>query len=119
MWSHNPPKGKARDDFALMAMAQTRATSRALRNPLGFVVKMAGYETAGAEEMPPPEPAAPSIAPDALRSDVAALLVAKEGKTPADAYNIVSEHITDANWLQRAKQQLEAKPDKVDKVEVA
>jgi hypothetical protein len=47
---------KSRDEFALMAMAQTRATSRALRNPLGFVVKMAGYETAGAEEMPAAEP---------------------------------------------------------------
>ncbi|MBO0723653.1 MAG: hypothetical protein J2P41_22705, partial [Blastocatellia bacterium] len=32
-----------RDDFALRAMAQTRAISRALRNPLGFVVKLAGY----------------------------------------------------------------------------
>ena len=42
----------SRDDFALRAMAQTRATSRALRNPLGFVVKLAGYEATSAEEMP-------------------------------------------------------------------
>lgn len=41
-----------RDEFALRAMAQTRATSRALRGPLGFVVKLAGYEATGAEEMP-------------------------------------------------------------------
>lgn len=41
-----------RDDFALRAMAQTRAISRALRNPLGFVVKLAGYESTPAEEMP-------------------------------------------------------------------
>jgi hypothetical protein len=41
-----------REDFALRAMAQTRATSRALRNPLGFVVKLAGYEATPAEEMP-------------------------------------------------------------------
>src|SRR5262249_28575143 len=41
-----------RDDFALRAMAQTRAISRALRNPLGFVVKLAGYDTTPAEEMP-------------------------------------------------------------------
>lgn len=41
-----------RDDFALRAMAQTRAISRALRNPLGFVVKLAGYEVTPAEEMP-------------------------------------------------------------------
>ena len=41
-----------RDDYALRAMAQTRAISRALRNPLGFVVKLAGYEATPAEEMP-------------------------------------------------------------------
>lgn len=40
-----------RDDYALRAMAQTRAISRALRNPLGFVVKLAGYEPTPAEEM--------------------------------------------------------------------
>lgn len=42
----------SRDDFALRAMAQTRAISRALRNPLGFVVKLAGYEATPLEEMP-------------------------------------------------------------------
>jgi len=41
-----------RDDYALRAMAQTRAVSRGLRNPLGFVVKLAGYEATPAEEMP-------------------------------------------------------------------
>lgn len=40
-----------RDDYALRSMAQTRATSKALRLPLGFVVAMAGYETTPAEEM--------------------------------------------------------------------
>lgn len=44
-----------REDFALRAMAQTRAISRALRNPLGFVVKLAGYEATPAEEMPASE----------------------------------------------------------------
>jgi hypothetical protein len=41
-----------RDEYALRAMAQTRAISRALRNPLGFIVKLAGYEATPAEEMP-------------------------------------------------------------------
>lgn len=40
-----------RDDYALRAMAQTRATSRALRGPLGFVVALAGFEATAAEEM--------------------------------------------------------------------
>ena len=41
-----------RDDYALRSMAQTRATSKALRQPLGFVVAMAGYETTPSEEVP-------------------------------------------------------------------
>lgn len=44
---------KKRDDFALRSMAQTRATSKALRGPLGFVVTLAGYSDTPAEEMPP------------------------------------------------------------------
>ncbi len=43
---------KTRDDYALLSMAQTRATSKALRIPLGFVVTLAGYEATPAEEMP-------------------------------------------------------------------
>lgn len=42
---------KTRDDYALRSMAQTRATSKALRMPLGFVVSLAGYATTPAEEM--------------------------------------------------------------------
>lgn len=45
---------------ARRAMAQTRAMSRALRGPLGFVVTLAGYQATAAEEMPtgPPAPVA-------------------------------------------------------------
>jgi hypothetical protein len=32
-----------RDEYAVMSMAQTRATSKALRQPLGFVMTLAGY----------------------------------------------------------------------------
>jgi hypothetical protein len=51
---------KTRDEYALRSMAQTRATSKALRQPLGFVVTLAGYDETPAEEMPKdgaPEPA--------------------------------------------------------------
>ena len=37
--------------FQLRSMAITRASSKALRMPLGFVMKLAGYETTPAEEM--------------------------------------------------------------------
>ena len=49
MWSK-------RDDYALRSMAQTRATSKALKGPLGFVVKLAGFEPTPADEMPADTP---------------------------------------------------------------
>lgn len=42
----------SRDDYALRSMAQTRATSKALRMPLGFVMSLAGFEATPAEEIP-------------------------------------------------------------------
>jgi hypothetical protein len=45
----------SRDDYALCSMAQTRATSKALRQPLGFIMALAGFEATPAEEMPPVE----------------------------------------------------------------
>jgi hypothetical protein len=44
-------KWKGRDDFAIRSMAQTRATSKAMRLPLGFIIQLAGYEATPAEEM--------------------------------------------------------------------
>ena len=38
-------------DYALRSMAQTRAASKALRLPLGFIMVLAGYEGTPAEEM--------------------------------------------------------------------
>jgi hypothetical protein len=46
---------KSRDDYALRSMAQTRATSKALRQPLGFVVSLAGFDPTPAEEATPAE----------------------------------------------------------------
>jgi hypothetical protein len=44
-----------RDDYALRSMAQTRAVSKALRGPLGFIVQLAGFSPTPAEEIPPDE----------------------------------------------------------------
>ncbi len=53
---------KNADDYARLSMAQTRATSKALKGPLGFIVSLAGYQTTPSEEMtfvaPDPAPAA-------------------------------------------------------------
>lgn len=54
-----------RSDNALRSMAQTRATSRALKSPLGFVVTMAGYTATPAEEMPDPAADTPAFGPEA------------------------------------------------------
>ncbi len=58
-----------RDDFALRSMAQTRATAKCLRMPLGFVMTLAGFEATPAEEMasdhpikPEPKPSTPPLA---------------------------------------------------------
>jgi hypothetical protein len=40
-----------RDSYALRSMAQTRAMSKALRGPLGFIVHIAGYSATPEEEM--------------------------------------------------------------------
>lgn len=41
-----------RDNFALRSMAQTRATSKALRLAVGFIMSLAGYEGTPADEVP-------------------------------------------------------------------
>jgi hypothetical protein len=40
------------DEYAIRSMAQTRAVSKALRMPLGFVMTLAGYEATPEEEIP-------------------------------------------------------------------
>lgn len=52
MCSRNEHTWAKREDYALRSMAQTRAVSKALRGPLGFIVALAGYATTPAEEMP-------------------------------------------------------------------
>jgi hypothetical protein len=48
----NEKRWRAADDYAVASMAQTRATSKALRLPLGFIMQLAGYNPTPAEEMP-------------------------------------------------------------------
>lgn len=50
----------SRDDFALRSMAQTRATAKCLRMPLGFVMTLADLEPTPAEEMVSDHPQKPT-----------------------------------------------------------
>jgi hypothetical protein len=63
--SRDENQWKNRDSYALRSMAQTRATSKALRGPLGFIVTLAGFTATPGEEMPAdvPEPSGPKYGP--------------------------------------------------------
>lgn len=52
MCSRKERTWKSRDDYAIRSMAQTRAVSKALRHPLGFVMTLAGYDPTPEAEMP-------------------------------------------------------------------
>jgi hypothetical protein len=60
--SRDESNWKSRPKHALRSMAETRATSRALRGPLEQVFALKGYEGTAAEEMPADEPPPPSTA---------------------------------------------------------
>lgn len=68
---------KSADDYARLSMAQTRATSKALKGPLGFVISLAGYQTTPAEEMTFAEPQAPEpVKAETVDKDKAELIEA-------------------------------------------
>lgn len=46
---------KGFDEYAIMSMAQTRAIGKSYRNKIGWVMKLAGYESTPAEEVPAKE----------------------------------------------------------------
>lgn len=44
-------KKKGFDEYAILSMAQTRAIGKAYRNRIGWIMKLAGYESTPGEEM--------------------------------------------------------------------
>lgn len=79
--------------FQLASMAQTRAGSKALRQNLGFVVALAGYNPTPAEEMTEPvkplavqpeqpKPSVKGITP--VQKDTILKLLERKGKSPED-----------------------------------
>ncbi len=76
---------KSRDEYAIRSMAQTRATSKALRQPLGFVVQLAGFQPEPAEEVASPEPAEPKSAGGSQSSAVDSPPAESPFKIPAAA----------------------------------
>lgn len=84
----NESRWRSADEYAVASMAQTRATSKCLRAPLGFIMQLAGYEATPEAEVPPegfdgaatvrpatPEPDPPGPSPeDRVRSTTMARL---------------------------------------------
>jgi hypothetical protein len=75
-WGPNPTRGKPRDDYALRSMAQTRATSKALRGPLGFIVHLAGFAPTPEAEISsePSRPSEPKPVSQAQHNMIGALI---------------------------------------------
>lgn len=64
---------KDREEFALRSMAQTRATAKCLRMPLGFVMSLTGFEVTPAEEMVSDHPRKPEPKPERAATKVATI----------------------------------------------
>ena len=77
---------KSADDYARLSMAQTRATSKALKGPLGFVISLAGYQTTPAEEMTfiEADPVAEVEPPELISAEAATEIV-----TAADGFDLL------------------------------
>lgn len=103
-----------RDDFALRSMAQTRATAKCLRMPLGFVMTLSGFEATPAEEMAYGEPQASRPSPHTTQPIKAP--PAKPGAQPAPTQKVPPsvaklrakfiENLTNGGILERAIQYL-------------
>ncbi len=90
-------KGKQKwEDYAIRSMAQTRATSKALRSVLAFVVTLAGYEATPAEEMPggsQQPPAAPVAPLPAIPADrVASIMALADEADVGDKLDLALAH---------------------------
>lgn len=87
-------KWKSRDDYALRSMAQTRATSKALRGPLGFIVTLAGHTATPAEEMPADTPTLQMIDAEAdkvFRRQLGQVMHDDSGAQAAQVYTMFRE----------------------------
>jgi len=115
---------KTADDYAIRSMAQTRAISKALRAPLGFIVVLAGYDATPEEEMvdfravergdeAPPRSAAFDITRDLLPGAIsgegapAALAGALDAFDPTADWQDFLSQVTKQVWKKDSWRELE------------
>lgn len=68
--SNEENKKKSFDEYAVLSMAQTRATGKAYRNLIGWVMKLAGYEGTPSEEMVKAGDRMPSVSQEITSEDI-------------------------------------------------
>jgi hypothetical protein len=102
MCTRSEQRWRTADDYAIRSMAATRATSKALRQPLGFVMALAGFDPTPLEEMPADEPAEPKPATTSKAAPVEA--------RPEQVDQIITliKRLTqirpDTDWRQKARE---------------
>lgn len=106
--SSKEPMRKGADEFVIASMAQTRATGKAFRLSIGWVMKLAGYEATPTEEMEESKQEVDSSSTNEMPvEDVKLLVTAKlEAMTPADKLRFLRESagvineksLTDGNY---------------------
>lgn len=101
-----------RDDFAIRSMAQTRATAKCLRMPLGFVMTLAGFEATPAEEMVYDAPHSPAHGPQKRpEASKAATIPPKQ----QNAYKATPAPFPTVQQRDRMIEQLNARPGQPDR----
>jgi hypothetical protein len=104
-----------RDSYAVRSMAATRATSKALRQPLGFIIELAGFSATPAEEMghEQPEVVEPPFDAAAYIRDSVQIFGKWTDKERADSFKL---HATDllggkATTVEEVRKVIEAMAD--------
>lgn len=95
-----------RDDYALRSMAQTRATSKALRSALGFIAAIAGYKDTPADEMPPDDEPPTPPAPPETPAVWGAKLCRKLGISDKERHAYIAEHYGAESFTQMNPEQI-------------
>jgi hypothetical protein len=94
---------KTAEPFAIRSMAQTRAIGRALRAPLGQIVVLAGYEPAGAEEIPA-EPAPPPAAEADGTIPAGALPTVEQRRELVELLDELEDRDPGTDWRAKARE---------------
>lgn len=105
MCTRGESRWRSADEYAVRSMAETRTTGKALRQPLAFVMHLAGFEETPADEIPqdePPAAAKPAESPGPIPSE---LRPTDEQKARIrELFAQLAEADPETDWAERARQ---------------